>query len=84
MAKKGKNTFGLLGILLLVIGVAAGVVLVLQVQDFRNKAKELEKETFVVCHKEEGGDYWSLIELKESDLEEHLNHGDILGGCPTQ
>ncbi|KKQ51795.1 hypothetical protein A2865_03220 [Candidatus Woesebacteria bacterium RIFCSPHIGHO2_01_FULL_39_17] len=84
MAKKQKSTLGLLGILLLVIGVAAGVILVMQVQDFRNKAKELENETFVVCHKEEGGDYWSLIEVKESELEEYLNRGDILGGCPVE
>ena len=84
MAKKQKKTFGILGIILLLVGVAAGVVLVMQVQDFRNKAKEIQGEEYVVCHKEEDGDYWSVIEVTREELEGHLNHGDILGGCQGQ
>ena len=84
MAKRQKSTFGLLGILLLMIGLAAGVILVMQVQDFRNKAKELQEEEFVVCHKEADGDYWSVTIIGEGDLEQSLKNGDILGGCPTE
>lgn len=73
----------LLGILLLMFGVLAGLILVQKTQDIRNKAKEKANSEAVVCHKNlKGGKLWEQISIQRTDLETHLNHGDILGECP--
>ncbi|OGM04607.1 hypothetical protein A2715_02280 [Candidatus Woesebacteria bacterium RIFCSPHIGHO2_01_FULL_39_32] len=81
MFKKG-TVSTLLGVFVLMIGVLAGVILVDQVQDFRNKAKEKEIRTFSICHKNQEERKWEQITVEQENLEEHLNHGDILGECP--
>ncbi len=84
MARRS-NLSTFLGIIVLVIGVAAGVLLVSQVQDFRNRAKEKEKNMYDICHKTLNPDKpWEQMTVKPENLEEHLNHGDILGECPEE
>ena len=84
MAKKS-NISTFLGIIILIFGVAAGVLLVAQVQDFRNRAKEKEENMYDVCHKTLNPDEpWEQIKITSENLEEHLNHGDVLGECPEE
>jgi len=65
------------------IGVLAGLLLVNQVQDFRNKAKESANKTFTICHKNTFGEIvWEELEVSQGDLKVYLDQGDILGECP--
>lgn len=69
------------GLFLLLIGVAAGVFLVQQVQDYREKAKKPDKYT--ICHKTgSASNPYVTIEISENALEAHINHGDTVGACP--
>lgn len=73
----------LVGILLLIIGLVAGVFLVQQSQEFRERAGLKKEQMIVVCHRavvEE--DFWEEIEVLESELKLHIDHGDLLGNCP--
>lgn len=77
------NIKNILGVLLLMVGLIAGVFLVQQSQEFRERAGLEKEQLVVVCHKslqQEGA--WEEIEVSESNLEEHIDHGDILGNCP--
>ena len=84
MFKKGTIST-LLGVFVLMVGVFAGVILVDQVQDFRNRAKEKAVRTYTICHKNisKEGD-WEQITVEQEYLEEYLNQGDILGECPDE
>jgi len=78
------NLPSVLGVILLIIGVFAGVVLVQSEQDVRNKASELREHKVVICHKT-GSDTnsWNQIEISENAVDSHLAHGDIRGNCPS-
>lgn len=79
--KLGSNFFV---VLVLLLSIVAGVLLVAQSQDIRNKAKEMLEQKVSVCHKT-GSDTnpWQQIEVSENALKAHLDHGDILGSCPS-
>jgi hypothetical protein len=68
----------------MVVGVAAGVILVQTEQIFKNKAAELQEHKVSICHKT-GSDSnpWVQIEVSENALEAHMAHGDINGSCPS-
>ena len=83
MFKKGDLKSNLLGILILLVGVIVGVVLVRQTQVFKNKAKEISAEKYMICHKT--GDpklSWEQITVNADELPLYLNNGDIFGECP--
>lgn len=67
----------IIGVLLLIIGVAAGVLLVQNVQQFREKAKE--HDFFVICHQTDGN--FETLKVNEQELKEHIDHRDMLGEC---
>jgi len=76
---------GLLGIFILLAGVIAGILLLGQNQDYRNKAKEVLKQTYTVCHRVGVTDNrWEEIVVKTEDLSLRLNQGDIFGKCPRE
>jgi hypothetical protein len=70
----------LLGILILMAAVLFGIILVKQDQDFRNKAKSIDARV-IICHKNTVADTWQEMYVNYEELNSHLNHGDILGGC---
>lgn len=73
----------IVGVLILLIGVVVGLILVDQTQVFKNKAKELDSQSYVVCHKTDDPEIpWEEIMVKSVDLTEYLNAGDIFGNCP--
>ena len=69
----------------LTVGVVAGVALVKQNQDIRNKAAELKEHKIALCHKT-GSDSnsWVQIDVSVNAKEAHLAHGDIEGNCPEK
>lgn len=74
---------GLIGIVILVSGVVAGILLLGQNLDYRNRAKEMLDQVYVVCHRVGVTDNrWEEIEVKAMDLSTRLNQGDIFGNCP--
>lgn len=75
----------LIGVLLLIVSVASGVLLVQSEQDIRKEAKEAKEHKVAVCHKT-GSDSnpWVQIEVSANALNAHSSHGDIQGNCPTQ
>ena len=85
MAKKAVMNVrnGLLGILILVIGVVAGIFLLGQNLDYRNSAKGILDQKYVVCHRVGVTDNrWEEIVVKTEELSTRLNAGDIFGNCP--
>lgn len=76
---------GMFTVGVLTIGLAAGVVLVRQNQDIRNKASELKEHKVALCHKT-GSDsnFWVQIEVSGNAKDPHLSHGDIEGNCPEK
>jgi len=82
MRKKGILS-NFVGIFILMIGVIAGVILVDEVQDFKNRAKEKEVRVYTICRRiENSEDEWEEIKVDKDKLEENLNQGAILGKCP--
>lgn len=73
----------LLGIAILVLGILAGLLLVRQSQEFRERAQWLETYKYILCHKTGSPDSpWKEIQVAQEELQEHLDHGDVLGECP--
>ena len=82
MKKNSKSS--LLGVLILLLGVVMGLILVDQTQIFKNKAKELDTKSYIVCHRTSNPAMpWEEVEVKSEDLADALNSGDIFGNCPT-
>lgn len=78
-----KRIVNILSMIALVGGVVAGVVLVQQNQDFREKASKENKVK--VCHKTGSGEHpWQQIEVAEPAVQSHLDHGDMIGDCPKE
>jgi hypothetical protein len=71
------------GAILLIIGIAAGVLLVQRSQDIRNKANVETEEIYEICHKDQLG-RWVQLEVDKDQLQDFLNMGDIYGQCPTE
>ena len=78
MSKKG-----LLGILILILGLFAGLILIKRSQEFRERAQEDDESTYTVCHKTNFVDKpWEEIEVVGAEaLQYHLSIGDKLGPC---
>ncbi len=83
MQKVFSSLTAVLTVLVLTAGVAFGVTLVKQSQDYRNQAAELKEHKTTICHKT-GSDSnpWVQIEVSDNSVESHLSHGDIQGNCP--
>jgi hypothetical protein len=76
---------GISTVAVLTIGLAAGVALVKQNQDIRNKAAELKEHKVAICHKTGSeSNPWVQIEVSENAKEAHLANGDIEGNCPEK
>jgi len=75
---------GLIGIVILLVGVVAGIFLLDQNSlDFRNKAKEVLEQKHTVCHRVGVTDNrWEEIVVTTEELSLRLNEGDIFGNCP--
>ena len=71
----------IIGILILLLSVLAGLFLINTDQEFRERADVRKTEQFLVCHTGVGGT-WGQIQVEIDDLDTHLNHGDIFGECP--
>ncbi len=70
-------------LLIMLIGIVAGILLIDQTQEFREKAKQEEKIKYKVCHKTGSTETpWMQIEVDENALKVHVDHGDITGDCP--
>jgi hypothetical protein len=75
----------LVGVAILLIGVFAGVLLIQQSQEYRERASVPVVRKVIICHKvEDDSDSWVEIEIDEDDLRAHLDHGDIIGKCPEE
>ena len=73
----------LVGVLVLVIGVLAGLLLLDQSTEYREKAKQEIERKVTLCHKTGLVENpWIEIEVKESELGDYIDSGDILGECP--
>lgn len=82
MARK-KIHSNILGIIILLIGVIIGVILVMQTQEFRNKAKGVPEKIYTICHKtEDPYNPWQEIQVSQDELSVYINQGDIFGNCP--
>jgi len=76
---------GIFTVAVLTLGLAAGVALVKQNQDIRNKAAELKEHKIAICHKTGSeSNEWVQIEVSENAKEPHMAHGDIEGNCPER
>ena len=74
----------LLGVLILMIGLLAGLMLVAQNQEIRNRAGLTKSQNIIVCHRTGNPESpWVEMEIPEADLQVHIDHGDILGECPA-
>lgn len=85
MVKKVKSKIinGIIGIVILLLGVISGIFLLNQNLDYRNRAKEILNQEYVVCHRVGVTDNrWEEIKVKAEDLSTRLNSGDIFGNCP--
>lgn len=81
--RKRFSKSSVLGIVILVLGIVAGVFLIQQSQEFRERADLKKEQMIVICHRVSNGEtVWEEIEVPESELEVHINHGDLLGNCP--
>ena len=79
--KSVSKSFAIL--LIMLIGVAAGILLIGQTQEFREKAKQEKKVKYKICHKTGSSENpWQQIEVDEAALKAHIDHGDIIGECP--
>lgn len=80
------NAFSaLIGVVILILSVFAGVYLVKQEQNIANRAEELREHKVNVCHKTGSqSNPWVQIEISENAMNAHLEHGDIQGNCPGE
>ena len=74
----------LIGIFILMLGIFAGIMLISQSQDIRNRAKEKTEVKISICEKDTSSGKWQQIEVSEDELKEHINQGSILGACPEE
>lgn len=76
----GKDLFGLA---ILVVGILAGVLLIQQSQEYREKAKKTGNNQTTICHLVSREDnMWLQMKVERVNLQKHIDHGDILGECP--
>ncbi|MBN1168902.1 hypothetical protein JXA63_03340 [Candidatus Woesebacteria bacterium] len=74
---------GIIGIVVLIIGLLAGVFLVQQSQEFREKAGDGDQQMVVICHRLDNGEtLWEEIEVSEGELENYMDQGSLIGTCP--
>jgi len=78
---KNLKSSTIIGILILLLSIFAGLLLISRDQEFREKADVGNTERFLVCHKGIRGT-WEQTEVGLDELAAHLNHGDIFGECP--
>lgn len=73
----------ILGLVILVVGVLAGVLLIQQSQEYREKAAKLEARQVTICHLESREDnLWFEMKVLPENLQKHIDQGDLLGKCP--
>lgn len=71
-----------LKVFIISIGVLAGLLLLKQSQDFREKAQTESNRLYTICHKTGNPDSpWEEIEIGEDEIYYHLSHGDRVGQC---
>lgn len=52
-------------------------------ENFPDRKKARKQEKVSICHKISGGKDGVNIKVSENAVKAHLNHGDIIGACPT-
>jgi hypothetical protein len=73
----------IVGVIVLVLGLLAGVFLIQQSQEFRERAGVEEEQMIVICHRvPNNGASWEEIEVSEDELGAYIDQGDLLGNCP--
>ena len=51
--------------------------------NFPDRKKYRKQEKVTICHKISGGKDGVNINVSENAVKAHLNHGDVIGNCPT-
>jgi len=78
------KTSSIIGVFVMMVGLVAAVLLAQKSQDLRERADEEKENKIKICHKT-GSDSnpWEQIEVADKAAQPHVDHGDIIGDCPS-